>query len=124
MRKFENILITGGAGFIGGAIVRKLVLEENIKIFNIDKLSYASDLSWLPKDNKNHTLFKIDLADKNKLRKVFEFAKPDLVIHCAAETHVDRSITNPDSFVYGNIIGTYTLLEVTREYFKQLNNHL
>ena len=121
MRKFENIIVTGGAGFIGGAIVRKLILEDNIKIFNIDKLSYASDLSWLPKETQNHTHFKINLEDKDNLKKVFELSKPDLVIHCAAETHVDRSITNPDSFVHGNIIGTYTLLEVAREYFEKLN---
>ncbi len=127
--EYRNVLITGGAGFIGGALVRRLLLESNLRILNIDKLSYASDLTSI--DNvlvsklitKNRYEFvNADLADSNQLSNIFTKFRPDLIFHLAAETHVDRSIDSPYPFVKNNIIGTYNILEAARKYFINIEN--
>ena len=124
----EKVLLTGGYGFIGGNLVRKILLETNLKILNIDKISYASNIRSVnqiteenPELYKERYLFKkIDLLDIDNLRKVIINFKPDLVIHLAAETHVDNSIINPCNFIQSNIIGTSNLLEVVNSFYAGL----
>ena len=124
----EKILLTGGYGFIGSNLVRKILLNTNLQVLNIDKIGYASDIRSVnqlieenPKLYKDRYLFKkIDLMDIDKLRKVSLDFKPDLVIHLAAETHVDNSIIKPDKFIQSNIIGTSNLLEVFNSFYKEL----
>lgn len=124
---FKRILVTGGAGFIGGALIRKLFSETNAKIFNLDKLSYSSDLSFLnyiseEEVKKRHKLLKVDLCDSIKLRNAIKESDPDLVFHLAAESHVDRSIDSPKKFINSNIIGTFNLLEALLEHFKLIED--
>jgi len=123
--RFKNILITGGAGFIGGNMIKLLLRENNLNIYNIDKISYASDillLNELEKNNKkNYTFLKVDLFNQKGVINAVELSKPDLIIHFAAESHVDRSIDNPSSFLKSNIIGTFNLLEATRNYWDNLS---
>jgi dTDP-glucose 4,6-dehydratase len=113
--KLNNILITGGAGFIGSALVKKLVMKK-YNIINIDKLTYASDLNNLKKikNLKNYKFIKLDISNFKKLKKIFDQYKPQYVINCAAESHVDRSIANSNDFIESNIIGTYNLLECVK----------
>ena len=120
----KKIIITGGAGFIGGTLIRKLLKERNYHIYNIDQLGYASDLSWINSskyDKSLHTFLKIDLRNKQILEKTVKEIAPDLIIHLAAESHVDRSIENPLKFIESNIIGTFNLLEAAREYWEEIN---
>jgi dTDP-glucose 4,6-dehydratase len=123
--KLKNILITGGAGFIGSALVRKIV-KKKYNIINIDKLSYASDLNNLKKvDNlKNYKFINLDISNFRKLKKVFNKYNPQYVINCAAESHVDRSIANSKDFINSNIIGTYNLLECIRIGMQSKNPYL
>ena len=121
-----KILITGGCGFIGGALVRKLLSTTNNTIFNIDKLGYASDTqsidSFLTNKNRGrYNFLKINLNDRKNLNTFIKSIKPDLIMHLAAESHVDRSISSPEIFIESNIIGTFNLLEVTREYYSGLD---
>lgn len=113
--KLKNILITGGVGFIGSALVKKLV-KKKYNIINIDKLSYASDLENLKtiKNLKNYKFIKLDISNFKKLNDIFYKYKPQYVINCAAESHVDRSIESSKDFIKSNIIGTYNLLECIR----------
>ena len=128
--KFKNIIITGGAGFIGGNLICKLINEDYANIFNLDKLGYASDLTSVDLALKikgrsfshKYQFFNIDLIEKNKLNKIFEIANPDLVIHLAAESHVDRSIDNPEKFVMSNVVGTLNILEASLEHFRKLDS--
>ena len=119
----KAILITGGAGFIGSAVIRHILNNSNFKIINIDKLTYASNLSSLKnyEKNKNYVFEKIDICNQKKMVSIFKKYKPQLVMHLAAETHVDRSINSANSFIKTNILGTYNLLEVSKEYFQNLN---
>ena len=129
--KYRNILVTGGAGFIGGTFIRKLLQESSCKIFNLDKLGYASDLTSInilldemkSKEIKKYEFLKGDLLDRKFLKSIFEYSKPDLIIHFAAESHVDRSIDNPINFIESNFIGTFNLLEVFREYWNIYQNN-
>lgn len=117
-----NIIVTGGAGFIGSALIRHIIKDTNNKVLNLDKLTYAGNLeSLIDIDNSERYDFEqVDICDRSKLEKVFSTYKPDLIMHLAAESHVDRSIDGPSDFIETNIIGTYTLLEVSRQYWLDL----
>ncbi len=122
--KSIKILITGGAGFIGGALVRHIINNTNHTVLNIDKLTYASNLNSLINISKNERYFfnKVDICDKIELMKIFSDYQPDIIMHLAAESHVDRSIETPDEFIKTNIYGTYNLLEQSRIYWSKLKN--
>ena len=118
-------LITGGAGFIGGALVRKLISNQKNVVFNLDKLGYASDLESIDNLNLknnfgNYTFINVDLVDKENLRDAIEKANPDVLMHLAAESHVDRSIDEPHHFLESNIVGTFNLLQLAKEYWSNL----
>ena len=116
-----RILVTGGAGFIGSAVCRYLVGEVGLSVLNVDKLTYAGSMASLdPITSSAHYCFlKADICDRSAMDAAFREFAPDAVIHLAAESHVDRSITGSDAFVQTNILGTYTLLEVARAYWQQ-----
>jgi len=118
-----NLLVTGGAGFIGSAVVRYIIENTKHQVLNIDKLTYAGNLESLVsiENNKRYQFSQIDICDQAALEKIFEQFRPDVVMHLAAESHVDRSIDGPAEFITTNIVGTYTLLEVARKYWLQLN---
>ncbi len=124
-----RILVTGGAGFIGGAVIRKLLSETSFYIFNLDKISYASDLTSINKTISSlgikgverHKLLKVDLANNSETHSAVKFANPDLIMHFAAESHVDRSINGPVEFIQSNILGTFNLLEAAREHYEKLS---
>lgn len=118
-----KILITGGAGFIGSAVVRNIILNTQNEVLNIDKLTYAGNLESLVEVDQNprYQFKQIDICNANALTEAFQTFKPNLVMHLAAESHVDRSIDGPAEFITTNIIGTYTLLEVARKYWAALD---
>jgi dTDP-glucose 4,6-dehydratase len=118
-----KILVTGGAGFIGSAVVRHIINNTQDSVVNVDKLTYAGNLESLAEvsGNDRYAFVQADICDKNAIDKVFVEHQPDAVMHLAAESHVDRSITGPAEFIETNIVGTYTLLEVARAYWSQLN---
>ncbi|MDP5145083.1 dTDP-glucose 4,6-dehydratase [Shewanella sp. ULN5] len=118
-----KILLTGGAGFIGSAVVRHIINNTKDSVINVDKLTYAGNLESLASiDSSERYVFeKVDICDRAELDRVFSKYKPDAVMHLAAESHVDRSITGPADFIQTNIIGTYTLLEATRAYWNTLS---
>ncbi len=117
-----KIFVTGGAGFIGSAVIRRGLASRNWEIINIDKLTYAGNLESLKSVEKNprYTFEKIDICDRTALQACIQKHKPDGIMHLAAESHVDRSIDGPGDFIQTNIIGTYTLLEVARAYWSEL----
>lgn len=117
-----KILVTGGAGFIGSAVIRHLVENTNHVVANVDKLTYAGNLdSVATVSNSDHYRFyQVDICDRAGLDKVFAEFQPDAVMHLAAESHVDRSIDGPADFIETNIVGTYTLLEAARSYWQGL----
>ena len=122
MKNIKTILITGGAGFIGSALIRNLGKNLENKIINIDKLTYSGNLESLRslKGTKNYIFEKLDICDSINLQRVINESKPDLVIHLAAESHVDRSIDGPIDFIQTNIFGTFNILECVRVYYQSL----
>jgi len=120
----NNVLVTGGCGFIGSNFVEYLTKKKNIHPIILDKLTYAGNVDNLSQiDESNFTFIKGDICEDKLLRRLFEKYKFEGVFHFAAESHVDRSIDGPDAFIKTNIIGTYTLLEVSREYYKKFNQN-
>jgi len=125
----KRILITGGAGFIGGAVVRRLLSESDATVFNLDKMGYASDLTSITRTlttlgaraTQRHQLLKVDLSNAEAVRQAVRAADPDLVMHLAAESHVDRSISGPGVFVESNVLGTFNLLQATLEHYENLD---
>lgn len=116
------VLVTGGAGFIGSAVVRQLLAETDHKVVNLDKLTYAANLSSLPgaAENPRYAFEQVDICDGAALRTVFARHKPDAVMHLAAESHVDRSIDGPGAFIQTNVVGTYELLQAARAHWQSL----
>ena len=117
-----KILVTGGAGFIGSAVVRHIINNTQDSVVNVDKLTYAGNLESLAEvsSSDRYAFIQADICDRNALDKIFSDHQPDAVMHLAAESHVDRSITGPTEFIETNIVGTYTLLEAARAYWSQL----
>ncbi|WP_043970941.1 MULTISPECIES: dTDP-glucose 4,6-dehydratase [Acinetobacter] len=118
-----RILLTGGAGFIGSAVVRHIIKNTSDEVLNVDKLTYAGNLESLKEIDQDprYHFQQVDICDAEKLEHVFEQFQPDAIMHLAAESHVDRSIDGPAEFITTNIVGTYTILEVTRKYWLQLS---
>lgn len=118
-----KILVTGGAGFIGSAVIRHIIENTQDSVVNLDKLTYAGNLESLaPVSNSDRYAFEqVDICDRAELDRVFKQHQPDAVMHLAAESHVDRSIDGPAEFIQTNIIGTYTLLEAARAYWNGLD---
>lgn len=118
-----KFLITGGAGFIGSAVVRFLLEHTNHHVLNVDKLTYAGNLESIPESlhSARYSFAHIDICDGQSLKNAFTTFQPDIVMHLAAESHVDRSIEGPGEFIQTNIVGTYQLLEVARDYWSKLS---
>ena len=118
-----KILVTGGAGFIGSAVIRHIIQNTNNQVLNIDKLTYAGNLESLKEidQNPNYQFKKIDICDTEQITAAIDAFRPDAIMHLAAESHVDRSIDGPAAFIQTNIVGTYTLLEVARKYWMGLD---
>ena len=130
LNKHCRVLITGGCGFIGSNLIRKLLKFSSLKIFNIDKLGYASNQSGINnalsdmknEDKKRYKFFRINLCNLKDVEELINFTKPDLVFHLAAESHVDRSIQKPSDFIDSNINGTFNLLYSTRKLFDSFSD--
>jgi dTDP-glucose 4,6-dehydratase len=118
-----KILVTGDAGFIGSAVVRHMINDTSDSVVNVDKLTYAGNLESLASvaGDTRYAFERVDICHRAELERVFSEHRPDAVMHLAAESHVDRSIDGPAAFIETNIVGTYTLLEVTRQYYAGLD---
>jgi|TARA_R100000687_G_scaffold47793_1_gene38217 dTDP-glucose 4,6-dehydratase len=119
----NTLLVTGGAGFIGSALIRQLITETDITVINIDKLTYAGNLESLTEidASPNYYFEQADICDAEAMDRIFTQYKPSAMMHLAAESHVDRSIDGPADFVQTNVVGTYILLEAARKYWKSLS---
>src|SRR5688572_19177931 len=117
-----NILITGGAGFIGSAAIRHLIDHTTARVVNVDSLTYAGNLESLGRAaaSERYAFEQADICDKKRLAQIFRTHQPDAVMHLAAESHVDRSIDGPEAFVETNVVGTGRLLQTATEYFNAL----
>jgi dTDP-glucose 4,6-dehydratase len=114
-----RILVTGGAGFIGSALIRHIITNTSDEVINVDKLTYAGNLNSLEliSSNERYSFENVDICDLSVMHEIFVKYQPDIVMHLAAESHVDRSIDGPSAFIQTNIVGTYSLLEVSRSYW-------
>jgi dTDP-glucose 4,6-dehydratase len=121
-----RILVTGGAGFIGSAVIRHIIENTTDEVVNVDKLTYAGNLESLEMLSKNdrYHFEQVDICNRHELDRIFKLHTPDIVMHLAAESHVDRSIDGPFEFIKTNIVGTYTLLEATRAYWLNLTDEI
>lgn len=120
-----KILVTGGAGFIGSALIRHILNTTDHHVINVDKLTYAGNLESLQEivNIDRYVFEKVDICDRGELNRIFNQYKPDVVMHLAAESHVDRSIDSPEAFIQTNIIGTFNILEVSRAYWLDLDKN-
>jgi dTDP-glucose 4,6-dehydratase len=117
-----NVLVTGGAGFIGSALIRYIIRQTNFTVVNVDKLTYAGNLSSLKSvaNDSRYRFEQADICDAATIKRIFQQYRPHIVMHLAAESHVDRSIAAPDQFIQTNVVGTYVMLEQAREYWYTL----
>ena len=119
----STILVTGGAGFIGSAVIREIIKNTAMSVVNVDKLTYAGNLDTLTEvsSNSRYCFEKVDICDAKEIKRILNQYKPDIIMHLAAESHVDRSIDGPGEFIKTNVVGTYTLLEQVRHYWNSLS---
>jgi dTDP-glucose 4,6-dehydratase len=117
------VFVTGGAGFIGSAVIRHLLNDSQASVVNIDKLTYASNLDSIPRAdaNRRYRFLRADIGDGPMLRQLFDEHRPQLVMNLAAESHVDRSIDRPSAFIETNVVGTFTLLQESLRYWRSLD---
>ncbi|MCR9177004.1 MAG: dTDP-glucose 4,6-dehydratase [Alphaproteobacteria bacterium] len=122
MADTRTVLVTGGAGFIGSAVIRHLITDTDVRVVNVDKLTYAANLNSLRSvsDDPRYAFEQVDIRDSDALERVFQTYDPDIVMHLAAESHVDRSIDGPEDFIQTNIVGTFRLLQVARSHLDTL----
>ena len=122
MRNKKTILITGGAGFIWSALIRYIIKNTKHTVVNVDKLTYSGNLQSLEfiELSKNYIFEQVYICNENELLRIFRKNQPDIVMHLAAESHVDRSIDSPGDFVQTNIVGTFTLLEQSKNFWQSL----
>ena len=118
----KTVLVTGGSGFIGSAVIRLLLSETEMRVINVDKLTYAASGTALRdvEDSNRYAFEQVDITDSAALKTVFETHDPDAVMHLAAESHVDRSIDGPEAFIHTNVVGTFRLLQAARQHFGTL----
>lgn len=119
-----KLLVTGGAGFIGSAVIRHIIWNTRDEVVNLDKLTYAGNLESLAavSDSSRYAFEQVDICNRTEVDRVLKDHQPDAIMHLAAESHVDRSIDGPAEFIETNIVGTYTLLEAVRQYWQTLES--